>query len=168
MLRFGSSSFAIAAILVTAPIGCSDQGPSGEAPELQQLTRLASPDSAGGGDPVNPTPSGPGKFQGVVAGEGIRQSERSASSLGPDLPDVHVTVYPVIGSPSSANPEVGPAIVRRVTNAYGEFETPEIPGGKYVVTFVPPDGSSYQGVYWVATAHPNDVPVFWRVMLPRK
>ena len=162
------ASLTLALVISIGLTGCADQGPTADNTDLSLLVRLASPDSATGPDPVAAPPTGPGFFQGVVAGEGTPSTERSIDVLGPDLPDVRVTVYPLLESSAPAMPQMGAAIDTRVTNAYGEFETAEIPGAKYVVTFVPPNGSIYKGAYWIATAHPHDVPVFWRVVLPKK
>jgi hypothetical protein len=155
-----------AAFLFVATSACANHGPEPELPRLEELVRLASPDSGGTGSPP-PTPTGPGVFQGVIAGEGESTPERSADALGPDLPNVRVTVYQIAARTSVGGLRLGQEVATTVSNSFGEFQLPEIPGGEYVVTFVPPDGSAYQGAYWVATAHPNEVPVFWRVVLPK-
>jgi hypothetical protein len=84
----------------------------------------------------------------------------------PRLANIRVNVYPRL---SATNPlDVGPVAASVLTDANGYFQTPALSGGDYVITFAPPAGSIYQGVWATATAntHSSDYP--WWVVLSKK
>ena len=45
---------------------------------------------------------------------------------------------------------------------------PELAGGEYVVTFTPPTGSIYRGVYAWGPVHSHTYDYPWFVVLPKK
>ena len=63
---------------------------------------------------------------------------------------------------------VGTVVANIVTDANGDWQLPTMSGGEYVVTFVPPDGSKYRGVWAVAIAHSGSNQQAWFIMLPVK
>ena len=64
-------------------------------------------------------------------------------------------------------PVLGPAIATMVTDADGDFETPVLTGGAYVVTFTPAESSGYNGVWVSAVAHSGSHEYPWWIVLPQ-
>ena len=132
---------------------------------LQGLRSTAATDSAGNAAPTGqPAPtSGPGYFHGIV-----RTSQLTAG--GPDtlansvrLANVKVTAYQ-----RQTDGSAGTQVASTTTNDRGEWQLASLPGGEYVVTFVPPSGSAYQGVWVLARAHPTSHEWPWWVTLPKQ
>jgi hypothetical protein len=55
-----------------------------------------------------------------------------------------------------------------VTSTTGEFTLPTLPAGEYVVTFIPPAGSPYNGVYVSGRLDSNRSKYPWWVVLSKK
>jgi hypothetical protein len=83
------------------------------------------------------------------------------------LPNVKVTAYLRI-SMSTDSIGLGTIVASTVSDANGEWQLPTMPGDEYIVTFVPPEGSKYRGVWTIATAHQNSNQQAWFIMLPVK
>jgi hypothetical protein len=84
----------------------------------------------------------------------------------PRLGGVAIAVYPQLTG--GATPTVGAVVASTVTGTDGKFTLPTLPGGMYVVTFTPPNGSVYGGVWVTATAYDGSSEYPWWVVLPRK
>lgn len=141
---------------------CAEKSPTGIDTILRGLSESQSNDTTGTvpPPPTNPTP---GSFKGFVLGPGTGPDTMATA---PRLQHVAVTVYPHLGW-SGSEPRVGAMAASMVTNANGEFASPTLPGGEYVVTFVPPAGSVYRGVYVTTTIHSGSSGGNWWVVLPR-
>ncbi|HEX9691703.1 MAG TPA: hypothetical protein VGA22_06365 [Gemmatimonadales bacterium] len=158
----GSSLALSAAALAVASLvaaGCADPPTAGNEDVLAGLEAVSTNDSG----PTQPI-DGPGSFRGGVMGY----------DPGPDtldttvrLPNVQVTVYTRVDSEGDAV-GVGPEVVSVLTDENGEFQTPELPGGEYVVTFMPPADSRYSGGWTIGVAHPESNQHPWWIMLPAK
>lgn len=163
-MRASSHSLRVALLVAIAGAiaACADStSPIGS--PLAGLARVGSNDSLPGSPPPPPTPT-PGTFHGSVLGY----------EPGPDtlasavkLPNVKVTAY-VRVSMSLDSIGVGTVAASVVTDANGDWQLPTLAGGEYVVTFVPPDGSKYRGVWAIATAHEDSNQRAWFIMLPVK
>ncbi|HEX6050661.1 MAG TPA: carboxypeptidase-like regulatory domain-containing protein, partial [Gemmatimonadaceae bacterium] len=119
--------------------------------DLQGLRQSTPTDSAGSPVPPGSSEATPGYIRGVVRSSELKQP------TGPDtlvnsvrLAGVRVVALPVTDL-TKLPPTTGAAAAEVTTNANGEFTLPQLPGGPYVVTFTPPAGSDYQGVWTVAT-----------------
>ena len=113
--------------------------------------------------PPPPTASTPGSFKGFVLGPGTGPDTMATA---PRLQNVAVTVYPYLGWEGN-EPRLGEVVATMTTNASGEFQSPTLPGGEYLITFVPPAGSIYRGVYVTTTIHAGSSGGNWWVVLPR-
>ena len=116
-----------------------------------------------------PPPATLGYFHGTVMGQWQgTQGGTLADSMAamPKLANIRVDVYPRL---SARNPlAVGPLAASVLTDANGYFQIPTLAGGDYVVTFVPPAGSLYQGVWVTATANTHSSDWSWWVVLSKK
>lgn len=147
-------------------VACSEGAAPIENGPLTGLAKSTVTDSGGSTMPTPPASPTPGYFRGVV-----RSSEGAA---GPDtlgtsvkIPNVRVAAYPRLAS-APDDTRTGPLAASVVTDANGLFQLPELPGGEYVVTFTPPEGSKYLGVWVTATAHSQSHTYPWWVTLPLK
>lgn len=109
--------------------------------------------------PTNPTP---GRFHGFVIGHGTFPDTMATA---PRLANVRVTIYPHLGWQGDV-PTIGAEAGSVTTDANGAFQAPTLPGGDYVVTFVPPQGSVYGGTYVRTTVHAGSDEGNWWVILP--
>lgn len=175
-----------AALALTIAVACAESGPQRVEGPTSGLKAAVASDSAG--NPVPPAtgtpdpmhnpddtvahgpgemPVTPGYFRGVVRGsEVVNGPDTLQNSVR--IANVKVTAYPATKVNATGEPETGAAIATTTTNANGEFQLPELPGGRYVVTFVPPEGSKYQGVWVLAYAHEESGDWPWWVTLPNK
>lgn len=160
--RTAAALFSAASILAGA-VACSNADPSGpENNPLAGLTVATRGDSAPNEAP-EPDSLGPGHFEGTLYGY----------DPGPDtlanavrIEGARVTAY----EREEANGQVvaGDQVASVFTNAQGFFRLPTLPGGSYVVTFVPPASSPYRGGWTSAQAWPHSGDSPWYIMLPRK
>lgn len=162
-VRFVPLSLVFAAVA----IACSDSrpvSPTERTDLLEGRVLLQSPDTAihGGGGPPPPPVTGDGFFRGVVRGYSEADFPDTLKSAKP-LADVVVAAYPA--TLTDSQPKLGAEAARVVTNAAGEFTTPILAGGLYVVTLTPPEGASYSSAWTLATAHSGSGEQPWIVML---
>jgi hypothetical protein len=133
--------------------------------DLKGLRQATPTDSAGSPVPPGTTEATPGYIRGVVRSSELKQP------TGPDtlvnsvrLAGVRVAALPVT-DPSTSPPATGAVAAEVTTNANGEFTLPQLPGGAYVVTFTPPAGSDYQGVWTMTTINSRTADYPWWVTL---
>jgi hypothetical protein len=84
------------------------------------------------------------------------------------IANVRVTVYQHVTTSTGDTLGVGPQVAEVTTDAGGEFQTPVLPGGFYIVAFAPPAGSIYHGVYASAMAYVHSADYPWFVVLPKQ
>jgi hypothetical protein len=120
------------------------------------------------GDTVTtyPTESGPGHFQGTVMGASINHTGDTLMTA-PRIVGVVVTIYPRINL-SSSTVDIGPAAGSITTGEDGKFTLPTLPSGEYVVTFVPPANSGYNGAWTTSPLRSNSEAFPWWVVLDKK
>ena len=169
---FRGGRIAVVAVFVAGAAlaaGCNDSTPS--EPEQAGGNVLAGLSITGRNDTVRtpaPNLSGSGYFRGTVMGPALPGAGNDSLATSPKIAGVTVTIYPRIESTLSSQIPVGPAAGTAVTNAQGLFQLPVLPAGEYVVTFVPPAGSIYQGVYAFGPLRSNSGEYPWWVVLPKK
>jgi hypothetical protein len=162
-----------AALIVVAALAaaCNDTTPATQPEETSNGSVLAGRSIVARNDTVKtpaPTQSGSGYFRGTVMGPALPGAGNDSLTTSPRIAGVTVTIYPRIESTLSSQIPVGPAAGSSVTNAQGQFQLPVLPAGEYVVTFVPPAGSGYQGVYAFGPLRSNSGDYPWWVVLPKK
>jgi len=153
----------IAAVAIAAS-GCAESEPTDiQGTLLRGLSESQSNDTTGTvpPPPTNPTP---GSFKGYVLGPGTGPDTMATA---PRLEGVTVAVYPLEGW-NGGEPDVGELAATMITNANGEFQSPTLEGGEYLITFVPPAAGIYRGVYVTTTIHAGSSSGNWWVVLPRK
>lgn len=161
--RLIALAFGGALVLLTA---CESNGPTDASRSpLAGLARTTGMDSTGNAPPPA-TDLQDGYFRGRVLGASAPGAGDDSLETAPRLAGVTVHVYPRVNGDES-NPELGPAIATMVTDANGDFETPVLTGGAYVVTFTPPESSEYSGVWVSAVAHSGSHEYPWWVVLPK-
>ena len=143
--------------LAVVGIACANDSTLPNPSPLTGLTRITSKDT--GTTPPDSVAPGPGFFRGTVRG-----TQPGPDSLGAPLPNVRVTAYSRAQSPTDTL-GVGPAIASVLTSASGAFQLPTLPGGQYIVTFNPPEGSPFRGVWTIAFAHPHSGDSSWFIFL---
>lgn len=153
----------LAALLLFAAAACSEKPTTVEPSILRGLSQGESNDTVGTAPPP-PTQATPGSFRGFVLGPGTGPDTMATA---PRLEGIVVTAYRLLGW-SGQEPSVSDAIATMTSDAGGTFQSPTIPGGEYVVTFVPPASSIYRGVYVTTTIHAASSDGNWWVVLPRK
>ena len=157
----------LSVLLVSVAVACSDSRPAAPdrgADPLTGLVQVQSPDTARGGGGTS-TPQGDGFFRGAVKGFNEADFPDTLKSVKP-LAGVVATAYPA--ELTNGEPKLGPAASVVTTNAEGQFTFPTLRGGLYVVTFVPPGGSSYESGWTMATAHSLSGDRPWIIMLRAK
>lgn len=147
-----------------AVIACADSIDPVLSP-LADLARFDSDTTVNGPPPTTPSPNPtPGSFRGTVRGY-----EPGPDTLASAVRLANVTVTAFRRVPTASDTlGLGPEQASVITNAEGEFQLPTMPGGEYIVTFVPHPSSKYRGVWTVATAHESSGEFPWWIMLPVK
>ena len=160
------ASFLLGAVLTSLALtACS----SVETTEIEEpnviagLAEAASNDTTSGPPPTPANPT-PGSFHGYVIGPGTGPD---TIATAPRVAGTVITAYPHTGWVGS-EPTVGPAAASVTADANGFFQTPTIPGGEYVVTFVPPSSSPFRGVFVMTTIFSGSSTGTWWVLLPFK
>ena len=156
-------------LVLAAALACGESkptAPDGGSDPLRNVVQVQSPDTArGGGNGAPPAVQGDGFFRGKVMGYSEADFPDTLKSAKP-LANVSVTAYPA--ELTDSDPKLGPPVSTVTTNATGEFTFPTLPGGLYVVTFVPPSGAEYESVWTLATAHSQSGDWPWTIMMPMK
>jgi hypothetical protein len=157
------AGLAICAFLVVACI--EDTTP----PDIETgpLAGLVASESNDTSHATPPQPSGePGYFRGTVMAPGSPGGGGDTLATKPRIANVTVTIYPRVGTelPPKAGAEAGSV----VTGADGLFQLPTLPAGEYIVTFVPPANSAYNGVYAFGPLNASSKDYPWWVTLPLK
>lgn len=163
--RSSGSILALALLLSLAACGSDDTTGSPSSP-LSGLSEAAGKDSTGTSVPAPPTSTTPGYFRGTVLGPSAPGATGDTLATAPRVSGVTVTAYPRLST--DPVPDVGPAAASVVTGSDGKFQLPQLPGGEYVVTFTPPAGSIYAGVWVTATAYSGSAEWPWWVVLPKR
>jgi hypothetical protein len=145
---------------------CTDATAPRERSPLAGLDAGMQLDSAG--SPLTPPdgPVAPGYFRGTVRGPNIPGIGGDTLGTSPRIANVVVKAFPIVAQ-SGAQLTLGALAATTTTNAQGQFTLPELPGGEYAVTFTPPAGSSYTGVWVTAQANAESHLWPWWVTLPR-
>jgi hypothetical protein len=159
-------NLAIVAATLSLAVGfaCSESSAPVDSQPIKGLLQSTAKDSAGSPPPSAPSGSTPGYFRGIVRGsEGAQGPDTLGTSV--KIANVAVAAYPRLASAPSET-KTGPLAASTTTNDKGEFQLPELPGAEYVVTFTPPQGSTYAGVWVTATAHAHSSDFPWWVTLP--
>jgi hypothetical protein len=156
----------LVAVAAFAMMSCSEGAAPVEGGPLSGLAKSTLTDSAGTTPPPTPASPSPGYFRGVVrSSEGAQGPDTLGTSI--KIPNVRVAAYPRLTS-APGDTKTGPLAASVTTDANGLFQLPELAGGEYVVTFTPPDGSKYLGVWVTATAHGQSSQYPWWVTLPTR
>jgi hypothetical protein len=142
-------------LLAAFVVACTDTAGPNASP-LDGLTQYASTDSAGTTPPPPVGTPAPGYFQGNVVGPSAPGAGNDSLSTAPRVAGVTVTAYAELD---------GDPVASVVTGADGRFALPTMPGGHYVVTFTPPPGSLYGGVWASAPIHGTSHTHLWWVVL---
>jgi hypothetical protein len=166
-IRGHRARLAAALALVVAAACGKDAAPAVTTPattSLGGMQQVASNDTVRQGTTLT---TGPGYVHGTVMGplEGPTTGDSLAAKV--KLAGVTVTIYQLVRGADGAVSK-GAQAGSNTTNAQGQFQLPTVPGGDYVVTFVPPTGSGYISTYATTTIHPQSADAPWWVTLPRK
>lgn len=155
------------AVLATLAIACADSGtgPSDLSP-LAGMLEGTSNDSSGNPPPSNPT--SPGYVQGTVLGPSAPGAGNDSLNTAPKIAGVKVVAYPRVAPTAQDTIGIGPAAATVVTGADGTFQLPTVPGGEYIVTFTPPDGSIFGGVWVSGPIHDKSHEWPWWIVLWKK
>jgi hypothetical protein len=161
------STIAIAAVAALISACASDPASPVTSP-LYGLTPAMVGDSVGNPPPTSPAPEPGvgGQFRGTVVGSESFPPGTDTLAAAPRLANVRITVYTQLSG--GALPTVGPIVATMTTGSSGAFDFPSLPGGDYVVAFVPPAGSPYYGIWVTSTAHAASGLFSWWVVLGRR
>lgn len=156
----------LAGLAMIAMAACGGESVSG--PDVTPLTGLSKSTS---GDTSNtthtPTGSGPGFFRGTVMGPSAPGAGNDSLLSAPRVAGVVVTIYERKAGTGDAV-EAGDQKGTVTTGSDGLFTLPTLPAGEYVVTFVPPSTSVYNGVYVFGPLRENSSNYRWWVVLSKK
>ena len=138
--------------------------------ELQGLRQTTATDSVG--TPVTSTTAEttpvytgpPVQIRGVVRSSELKQPGPDTLVNSVRVAGVRVAAMPVTDLRTSP-PTTGAVEAETTTNANGEFTLPPVAGGPYVVTFTPPAGSAYGGVWVTAMVDERTGQYPWWVTL---
>ena len=157
-------ALALIALLSFGVAACDDDANGPATDPLAGLVTAERGDTAEA--PPNQTPDGPGHFQGFV--KGYTPGVVDTNSTIVPLANVRVTAYRSEAQGTSAQPEAGDAVATAFSNANGAWTLPTLPGGEYIVTFVPPAGSNYHGGWTVGQAWSSSGDSPWQIFLSKK
>lgn len=161
---WSSRSALVLACVASFALACSENTDPDTSP-IAGLRESSASDSTGAPPPPPPNPASPGYVHGTVLGPSAPGAGNDSLNTAPRVAGVVITAYPRI-SPSSD--DLGPAAASVTTGADGKFQFPTLPGGDYVVTFEPPAGSIYGGVYVSGPIHDKSHEWPWWVVLWKK
>lgn len=164
-MRITRAAFAFIVAAVAASACADSTGPAGTEHPLAGLLASSPQDSAG--TPITP-PGGvsdSGYFHGFVRAQNEPGAGGDTLANAPRIAGVVVSAYPIL-APGAA-PTLGPLAAQVTTNAQGAFTLPKLAGGEYAVTFRPPAGSGYYGIWASGPIHATSADFAWWVTLPR-
>ncbi len=157
----------LALVLLSAlVVACSDQGspitqPSASA--LAGLSLVSRNDSTPGSSAAL---TGPGYFRGTVFAPATVHTGNDSLASSLRISGVTVTIYSNVSTTGGST--IGAKQGSVVTDAAGYFMLPTLPAGQYIVTFVPPAGSIYQGSYAFGPLNSDSANWPWYVTLSKK
>jgi hypothetical protein len=159
------------AITTTVAIACGDKGAADPVvvtttSPLAGLQRGQTNDSAPGA-PSTPPATSSGAIHGTVRGPAAPGSGPDTMVTAPRIANVKVTAY-TIASNTGGEVAPGDQVATTTTNASGEFQLPTLPGGNYVVTFIPPAESKYRGQYTSGPVNSQTDRYPWYIVLSLK
>ena len=137
---------------------------------LDGLSYVTGEDSAGNTPPPPPPgPAAPGYVHGTVLGpwDGTGEPDDSLASAA-RVSGVVVAAYQLPASGTVNPSDLGDIVASTISGADGTFALPAMAGGSYAVTFTPPKGSAYAGVWVTASIHATSHEFPWWVMLRTK
>jgi hypothetical protein len=151
----------VTVLIMGLAMGCADQPSAPRSGDpLKDLVR----DTTSHTGPTEQ--STPGYFRGTVCGQSAAGATDTMNTA-PRIANVVVTIYSLGPKSTTDTLGVGPEVARTSTDASGQFQTPTLPGAFYIVTFTPPSGSPYHGVYVVAMAYTRSADLEWFIVLPK-
>lgn len=157
------------ACVASLVIACAEKSTTDVQPSvLAGLQRAEGNDSTGAPPPPAPNTSAPGYVRGTVLGPSAPGAGNDSLNTAPRISGVKVTAYPRVPPTAQDTIGVGPAAATVTTDASGLFQFPTVPGGEYLVTFVPPEGSIYGGVWVTGPIHDKSHEHPWWVVLWKK
>jgi len=158
---------ALAVLAAIVGIACSDtpEGPiaTSSSPLAGLLKGLAN-DSA----PTAPGSStlGSGAIHGTVRGQSAPGSGPDTMATAARVSGVKVTAYKLVLE--GTTPTAGAQVAATTTDSTGAFALPSLPGGNYVVTFVPPNDSKYRGQYVFGPVNSETDRFPWYIVLSNR
>jgi hypothetical protein len=158
---FVSIALVAAAVVAAA---CATDGPTAPGGTLAGLNQTTTNNGTAPGD-TNPPAPGPGYFRGTVIGQSAPGAGNDSLATAPRIAGVRVTIYDMVRSETGVRTDTERGSV--VTDASGQFTLPTLPGGDYIVTFVPAAGSAYHGVYAFGPLNQNSSLYPWWITLPK-
>ncbi len=159
----------LAVVLFTLVLAaCEGGGVDPVANPLAGLQARSAQDSTGTAPPSPPGgPSGTGYVHGTVLGPSAPGAGNDSLSTAPRVANTIVNAYAVLGG-TMGDPTLGPLAAADTTGADGRFILPPLAAGAYVVTFTPPSGSIYGGVWVTGEIHSTSHDWPWWVTLWRR
>src|SRR5688500_2795046 len=143
-----SRRFAFALVAFSSlALACAEKPLGVDPSPLDGLLPAEGNDSSGAPPPPPSTNSGPGYVRGTVLGPSGPGAGNDSLTTAPRVAGVRITAYPRIQPTPSDTLGIGPAAASVVTGADGLFQLPVLPAGEYLITFNPPEGSIYGGVW---------------------
>jgi hypothetical protein len=164
-----AKSLMVVALASALVVACASEStaPIDSSP-IAGLAEGQSTDSTGAPPPPSPNPAAPGYVRGTVLGPSAPGAGNDSLNTAPRVAGVKVTAYPRVAPTASDTIGIGPAAATVTTGADGKFELPTLPGGGYLVTFVPPEGSIYGGIWVTGPIHSTSHEWPWWIVLWKK
>jgi hypothetical protein len=161
------TSFTLFVAILTLATACGDTtGPSSPSP-LAGLGQVSARDTVGNPITTTPNGTGDGAIRGTVLGPSAPGAGNDSLQTAPKLAGVRVAIMGITGG-TDAQPTLGAELGAATTGNDGTFALPTVPAGRYAVSFSPPSGSAYQGVWASAAVDARSAASPWWVVLPRK
>ena len=149
-------------------IACAENPTAVRTSPLAGLQRAEGNDSTGAPPPPPPNPASSGYVRGTVLGPSAPGAGNDSLNTAPKIAGVVVTAYPRVAPTANDTIGIGPAAATVTTGADGKFQLPTLPGGEYLVTFEPPAGSIYGGVWVTGPIHDKSHEWPWWIVLWKK
>ena len=159
--RYRALALTLALAALVAACGDDPSSPADGA-SLDGFVSAQRNDSTGG-PPPDTVAEGPGRFKGIVRGYTPGAVDTTATLVV--LGNVKVTAYEYEGTMNQ--PALRDPVAQTFSDLQGRFELPTLPGGNYVVTFVPPASSGYRPGWTIGWAWPRSGDNDWQIHLPK-